>query len=201
VYLRYGSPRFDRDGHVVYRHKRRQRVASNHDIAGWLYADVFLALMIMGVGSSVVVRQMIPSDSAAPPPAAAQATVSCREFAVPVNAQIVDGTDAALADYVTAAVDRQVMQRGWTSDVARPALVIVLGGFELYESAGDGDANARVLRTRLRRVVPMLTNVEMRTGGSRSALVDSDQIVVGNNGDFVLVVYLLHSDNVEQECV
>jgi len=185
----------------VYRYSRRHRVASSHDIAGWLYADVFLALMIMGVGSSVVVRQMVPSDSAVPPPTATQATVSCREFAVPVNGQLADGSDTALAEYVTAAVDGEVMQRGWTSDVARPALVIVLGGFELYESAGDGDANARVLRARLRRVVPMLANVEMRTGGSRSALVDSNQIAVGNNGDFVLVVYLLHSNNVEEECV
>ena len=190
---------------MVHRHSVRRRNTSSHDIAGWLYADVFLALMIVGVGSSVVVRQMIPSDSVLPPPAAANgqasATVSCREFAVPVDERTVDDTDDALAQRITTAINDEVSRRGWTPETARPALVIVLGGFELYEGAGDGDVNARALRARVRQVVPMLSNVEMRTGGARSTLVDDTRIDVGNNGDFVLVVYLLHTSDMEQECV
>lgn len=190
---------------MVHRHNARRRDTSGHDIAGWLYADVFLALMIMGVGSSVVVRQMIPSDSVLPPPAAANTTslgtVSCREFAIRVDAQTADASDAVLADVVTSAVNGEIFARGWSIDNAQPALVIVLGGFELYESAGDGDVSARAFRARVRRVVPEFANVEMRTGGSRSVVVNDERVDVGNNGDFVLVVYLLHSGEIEQECV
>jgi len=189
---------------VVHRHSVRRRDTSGHDIAGWLYADVFLALMIMGVGSSVVVRQMIPSDSVLPPPAAADAvslaTVSCREFAIRVDAQTADSSDAVLAEVVSAAMFTEVSARGWRVDDVRPAMVIVLGGFEMYESAGDGDASARAFRSRIRGVVPELANVEMRTGGSRSAVVNDQRVDVGNNGEFVLVVYLMHSGEIEQEC-
>lgn len=173
-------------------------------MAGWLYADVFLALMIMGVGSSVVVRQVIPSDSVLPPPAAvntATAIVSCNEMAVRLDAATIDGTDYELSRVISDAMNAEVARRGWTVDGVQPALVIVLGGFELYESAGDGDANARALRTRLRRAVPSLTDVEMRTGGSRSVMVNNASVNVGNSGDFVLVVYLLHTFEREMECV
>jgi len=187
------------------RHKVRRPNTSSHDIAGWLYADVFLALMIVGVGSSVVVRQVIPSDSVLPPPAAASApwfgTVSCREFAIRIDARTADDSDAVLADVVATAMNSEIVARGWSIDDTQPALVIVLGGFELYESAGDGDMSARALRTRVRRIVPEFANVEMRTGGSRSAVVNDERVDVGNNGDFVLVVYLLHSGEIEQECV
>ena len=187
------------------RHKVRRPNTSSHDIAGWLYADVFLALMIVGVGSSVVVRQVIPSDSVLPPPAAASApwfgTVSCREFAIRIDARTADDSDAVLADVVATAMNSEIVARGWSIDDTQPALVIVLGGFELYESAGDGDMSARAFRTRVRRIVPEFANVEMRTGGSRSAVVNDERVDVGNNGDFVLVVYLLHSGEIEQECV
>lgn len=195
----------DNGGYVVYRHNVRRRDTSSQDIAGWLYADVFLALMIVGVGSSVVVRQMIPSDSVLPPPAAANpasiATVSCREFAIHVDAQTADGSDALLADVVTAAMVSEITARRWNVDEVQPALIIVLGGFEMYESAGDGDVSARAFRSRLRRVVPELATVEMRTGGSRSAVVNDQPLDVGNNGEFLLVVYLLHSGEIERECV
>lgn len=173
-------------------------------MAGWLYADVFLALMIMGVGSSVVVRQMVPSDLVSPPPAAANtptAIVSCNEMAVRLDAATIDGTDDELSRVISDAMNAEITQRGWSVDGAQPALVIVLGGFELYESAGDGDANARALRTRLQRVVPILAEVEMRTGGSRSVMVNNAPVNVGNSGEFVLVVYLLHTFEREMECV
>jgi len=190
---------------VVHQHKVRRRDTSSHDIAGWLYADVFLALMIVGVGSSVVVRQVIPSDSVLPPPAAANAaslgTVSCREFAIRVDARTADDSDAVLADVVTSALNREILARGWSVDNTQLALVIVLGGFEMYENAGDGDVSARAFRSRVRRIVPEFANVEMRTGGSRSAVVNDERVDVGNNGDFMLVVYFLHSSEIEQDCV
>jgi hypothetical protein len=172
-------------------------------MAGWLYADVFLALMIMGVGSSVVVKQIIPSDAVSSPPAAATALrtrVSCQEFAVLLDAQTVDGTDAQLSNVVTNAISGEIVSRGWSIESVQPALVIVLGGFELYESAGDGDVSARSFRTRLRGAVPMLANVEMRTGGARSTAVDGVQMRVGDSGEFALVVYVLHPYDDEQDC-
>ena len=190
---------------MVHQHKVRRRDTSSHDIAGWLYADVFLALMIVGVGSSVVVRQVIPSDSVLPPPAAANAasfaTVSCREFAIRVDARTADDSDVVLTDVVRTAMNTEITARGWSVDQVQPALVIVLGGFEMYENAGDGDVSARAFRARVRRVVPEFAHVEMRTGGSRSVVVNDERVDVGNNGDFVLVVYLLHSGEIEQECM
>jgi hypothetical protein len=185
---------------MVTRYRRRRHDSGSHDIAGWLYADVFLALMIVGVGSSVVVRQAVPSVSASPSPASSRTVVSCNEFAIVIDAQTVDVDDDQLGEYVETQIADEIASRGWFRDDADPALVIVLGGFELYESAGDGDMNARRLRERLRQVVPSLSQVEMRTGGARSTVVGSDRVQVGNNGDFALITYLLHTNDVEPTC-
>lgn len=182
------------------RSRFRRRDSGFHDVAGWLYADVFLALMIVGVGSSVVVRQMVPSVSASPPPSPSlQTQLSCQEFAVPISAQIADGSDELLQNHVTERINREMIGRGIEIYEASPAFVIVLGGFELYEAAGDGDANARQLTSRLRQTVPSLTSVEMRTGGARSVLVEGQRTTVGNNGDYLLVVYLMYAQ-AEQLC-
>jgi len=185
----------------VVRYRKRRNDSASHDIAGWLYADVFLALMIVGVGSSVVVRQAVPSVSASPPPSSIQAVVSCNEFAISLDGQLLDASDDKLGEYVETRINDEISRRGWTRESADPALVIVLGGFELFEGAGDGDANARLLRERVRRVVSSLGQVEMRTGGARSVAVGDERVSVGNNGDFVLLMYLLHTNEVEQTCL
>ena len=179
----------------------RTRSTESSSGVGWLYADPFLALMLVGFGSSVVVRHAIPSASASPSPAAANAVLSCNEFAVPLAAQLADATDDALRTFITTAIDDEIERRGWELSSARVAFVIVVGGFELYEGAGDGDVNARAMRARIRKIVPALATAEMRTAGARSTTLNDARLPVGNNGDYVLVMYLLHSNNAEMSCL
>ncbi len=186
---------------TVYRTRSRRNSSGFHDSVGWLYADIFLALMIVGVGSSVVVRQVVPSVSASPSPATGMSTrLSCNEFAVSIPALVADASDDVVLGHVTQQLNDEIARRGLTSDTATPALVLVMGGFELYENAGDGEVNARTMRSRLRKIVPPFLDVEMRTGGSRSAVVDGVRTTVGNNGDYLLVVYLLQTQSEVQSC-
>lgn len=184
------------------RNKQRSRGVSDHFGVGWLYADIFLALMIVGFGSSVVVRQVVPSVSASSPPDTMATThFSCVEFAVAIPAQIADDSDNNLDAHITNKVNEEITRRGWDLTAANVGFVIVAGGFELYENAGDGDMNARSMRSRLQRVSPLLSGVEMRTAGARSVSINDASVSVGNNGDYALVVYLLHSNEREASCL
>ena len=68
-----------------------------------------------------------------------------------------------------------------------------MGGFNSNESPGDGDGRAKAVLPALRKSSPLLTSVEMRTAGARSARVDGENVVIGSAGSYTMVVYLLFS--------
>lgn len=162
----------------------RRRSSGGEDGTGWIYADLFLALTIVGLGSAVV-------TSSSPTPAAnAPKTfqLSCAEFPVRVPANV--KSNGAQIDN---AINQEIAKRGWSAESSKPGLVIVMGGFGGNESPGDGDARAKALTSSLRAASPQLASVEMRTAGARSVSVNGQQTTVGGAGSFVLVVYLLYS--------
>ena len=162
-----------------------RRRGSGEDGAGWIYADLFLALMVVGLGSAV-----ITSSNPNPPSADAPKTfqLSCKEFAirVPPNAKR-SGT------YIESEVNAEIARRGWTPDSSKPGFVILFGGFGSNESPGMGDTRAQALLPSLRSATPMLEKVEMRTGGARAVRVDGQSTTVGGAGSYLMVTYLLFS--------
>ena len=62
----------------------RRRSSSAEEGIGWIYADLFLALTIVGLGSAVITTSS-PSSSAEAPKVF---QLSCAEFSVPVPANL-----------------------------------------------------------------------------------------------------------------
>ena len=163
-----------------------RRRDSAEDGAGWIYADLFLALTVVGLGSAVITA--VSASGAPPTPAEKTFQLSCEEFAVRVPANIASG-----GAQIEQAVGAEIGRRGWTPDSSKPGLVIVMGGFSGNESPGDGDGRAKAILSRLRASTPLLQQVEMRTAGARSVRVNGQDTRVGGAGSFLMVTYLLFS--------
>ena len=176
--------------------RRRRQSSSAEDGAGWIYADLFLALMIVGLGSAVITSSS-PSGAAsttAPP----TFQLSCAEFAVKVPSNLSRTNGAA---QIEAAITTEISKRGWSGESAKPGLVIVFGGFSGGENTGAGDRRAQDLRPTLRVAVPQFQQVEMRTGGASSVKVNGQVNTVGGAGSFLLVVYLLfNGPDLTEDC-
>lgn len=166
---------------------RRRKSGSGEDGAGWIYADLFLALMIVGLGSAVVTSSS-PTAGAATTSAPPTFQLSCVEFSVKVPSTFTPTKGGAK---IEAAITQEISKREWSGETAKPGLVIVFGGFSSGESAGDGDRRAQSLRAKLRASVPPFQHVEMRTGGAQTVTVNGTPSDVGGAGSFLLVVYLL----------
>jgi hypothetical protein len=186
-----------------------RRGVASEDGSGWIYADLFLALTVVGLGSAVVTS--VASSAPPAPPAAAEVSttvvttttvpvtttlpeavfqLSCVEFAVPLPA---NPTSDAGREVIEAAIATEIASREWDADSARPGMVLVMGGYEGSEGATAGDVRARSLAPQLRESIPMFADVEMRTLGARVVNVQGSPVTVGGAGDFILVVYLLHT--------
>lgn len=164
----------------------RKRSNSGEEGAGWIYADLFLALMIVGLGSAVITSSAASGSTQTTAPKTFQ--LSCAEFAVRVPGNIASG-----GAQVESAVAAEIAKRGWSPDSSKPGLVIVMGGFNGNESPGAGDGRAQAILGRLRASTPLLQQVEMRTAGARSVHVNGVNTTVGGAGSFLMVTYLLFS--------
>ncbi|MFM8554164.1 MAG: hypothetical protein ACKOBO_06085 [Acidimicrobiales bacterium] len=165
------------------------------DGAGWIYADLFLALMVVGLGSAVITASA-PSGGATATTAPPTFQLSCVEFPVKVPANVKTG-----GPRIETAITEELQRRGWTADQAKPGLVIVMGGFGGGETPGDGDGRAKARLGALRASTPLLERVEMRTGGAQVVTVNGKRVTVGGAGSYLMVVYLLFSGPVlEEDC-
>jgi hypothetical protein len=170
----------------------RRKPSSGEDGAGWIYADLFLALMIVGLGSAAVTT----SPASGSPAAQKTFQLSCAEFAVRVPGNIRSGGAA-----VESAVSAEIAKRGWSPDSSKPGLVIVMGGFSGSESPGAGDNRAQSILPQLRASTPLLQQVEMRTAGARSVRVNGVATTVGGAGSYLMVTYLLFSGpQLQEDC-
>ena len=170
----------------------RRKPSSGEDGAGWIYADLFLALMIVGLGSAAVTT----SPASGSPAAQKTFQLSCAEFAVRVPGNIRAGGAA-----IETAVSAEIAKRGWSPDSSKPGLVIVMGGFSGSESPGAGDNRAQGVLPQLRASTPLLQQVEMRTAGARSVRVNGEATTVGGAGSYLMVTYLLFSGpQLQEDC-
>ena len=169
----------------------RRKSNSGEEGAGWIYADLFLALMIVGLGSAAVTT----SPASGSPAAQKTFQLSCAEFAVRVPGNIRGGAA------IESAVAAEIAKRGWSPDSSKPGLVIVMGGFSGSESPGAGDNRAQGVLPQLRASTPLLQQVEMRTAGARSVRVNGVATTVGGAGSYLMVTYLLFSGpQLQEDC-
>lgn len=171
---------------------RRRR--TEEDGTGWIYADLFLAMMVVGMGSAIISTAVPTSGGQAPVQQTFQ--LSCTEFAIKLPPNV-----AASGPVVDSEVAAEIARRGWTPETSKPGLAIVMGGYNSNEAPGNGDSRARQIVPRLREASPLLTDIEMRTVGARGITVDGQQFTVGGAGSYLMVVYLLFSGPpLEEDC-
>ena len=169
-----------------------RKSSSGEDGAGWIYADLFLALMIVGLGSAAVTTSS-PAGSA---PETRAFQLSCAEFSVRVPGNIRGG-----GPQIESAVAAEIAKRGWSPESSKPGLVIVMGGFSGSESPGAGDNRAQGILSQLRASTPLLQQVEMRTAGARSVRVNGTATTVGGAGSYLMVTYLLfNGPQLSEDC-
>lgn len=163
-----------------------RKASSSEDGAGWIYADLFLALMVVGLGSAVITSASPNGPSATTAPKTFQ--LSCAEFSVRVPTNVRAG-----GPQVEKAIGSEIAKRGWSPDSSKPGLVIVMGGFSGSETPGAGDGRAKSILPALRASSPLIQQVEMRTAGARSVRVNGAETSVGGAGSYLMVIYLLFS--------
>jgi hypothetical protein len=164
----------------------RRRSSSAEEGIGWIYADLFLALTIVGLGSAVITTSS-PSSSAEAPKVF---QLSCAEFSVPVPANL---SPASGGKKIESAIGTEIANRGWAPESSKPGFAIVMGGFSGSEGPGAGDGRAKAILGQLRKSSPLLSQIEMRTAGARSVRVNGTETSVGGAGSHLMVVYLLFS--------
>lgn len=179
----------------------RRRRGSGDEGAGWIYADLFLALTIVGLGSAVVTAgNAFGSDVSGPASTTVSSTttlpvlrLSCVEFGIPLSSDVIEAGPTSIGSAVSEGVANEIAARGWSSDQARPGLAILSGGFNVDQDHVDGVRLAQAQVGLVRSSTPLLAGVEMRTTGARVIQVNGKQVAVGDAGNYVLVVYLVHS--------
>ena len=170
-----------------------RRSHSAEDGTGWIYADLFLAMMVVGLGSAIVTTST-PSSGAAPQEKTFQ--LSCQEFAIKLP-----GNVANSGPVIESEVAAEIARRGWAPEASKPGLAFVVGGYNEDEEPRDGDVRARSVLPRVRASTPLLENVEMRTSGSRGVLVEGQRYSVGGAGSYQMLMYLLYSGpQLEEDC-
>lgn len=176
------------------RFSMRRRPGTSDDQTGWIYADLFLAMFVVGLGSAIVTTS-VPTSGVAPP-TLRNFQLSCTEFAIKLPGNI-----AGSGPVIDSEVSAEIARRGWAPEASKPGLAIVMGGYNASEAPGNGDARARQIVPRLRDTSPLLEQIEMRTVGARSVRVDGQQFNVGNSGSYLMVVYLLYNgQQLEEDC-
>jgi len=171
----------------------RRRGGEDGGAAGWIYADLFLALMIVGLGSAVVTTAGAEGTKPPVEPLVSTFRLSCEEFLIPLPYRLVNRGKVAIGQTIDAAVAQELAKRGWETDQGKPGLVIVAGGVSSNETAGDGDRRAQRLSPTIRNSSELLKSVEIRTIGAPAVGVNGVRTSIGSAGNYGLIVYLVYS--------
>jgi hypothetical protein len=168
-------------------------------IAGWLYADLFLALVIVGLASTWVLSSdstsaettLVETTTTTTVPSEVQFQLSCRESFVPPSLLT---RDAGLPQRLSTWISEEIARRGWSSDSAKPGLVLVYSG---YDAEGEGRISEANLRAKdlagyLKANVPELSGVDLREGASTNQKVNGIEQRIGGEGSFGLIMYFVY---------
>lgn len=188
---------------------REERESSSPlGVAGWLYADLFLALVIVGLAATTIRVSSLAPDEPAETVATTTTTIPTLQFQLSCTEAFLSPEllvlDSGLADRVTRWLEERIQERGWTLETAKPGLVFVYSG---YDGEGDGQisqakSRANEMAVRLRGSVPLLSNVEIRAGASQSQVVNEEMINIGGSGSFAAIVYFVYQgESADEICL
>lgn len=174
-------------------------------VAGWVYADLLLALSIVALGATsfLVVAKNLPADdsvsssttiSTTTIPEIQVANLSCDELVFRFTQSELEASAASLGERF----DDRVRQHAATNGLrdAKVGIMLLFGGYDTRsESASDGKKRADQIKSAIRSTSLQLRSVETRTGGASQITQGTAVLDVGGPKDFAIIAYLVYDGN------
>jgi len=171
-------------------------------VAGWVYADLLLALSIVALGATsfFVVATNLPEDDSGPSPTTVPTTtipeiqvanLSCDELVFRFTQSELDASAASLGERFDDTVRQHAASKGLRD--AKVGLMLLFGGYNTRsERTSAGKKRADEIELALRATSLQLRSVETRTYGASQITQGATELEVGGSQDFAIVAYLVY---------
>lgn len=195
---------------------RRRGVAGEEPsaLAGWLYADLLLALVVVGFATAWITQSSPPPPKPTSPPSSVSTTtttsttttapdgpvtfqLSCDEMFI--GPEILGLSPLERDAQVRNLVEEAKLMYGWKPDDAKPAIVLLYGGHQ--GDAAKGERAAALMGDNLRKELPdLFGRVEMRSGGATSVNVNGQKQKIGtSNTNVGMLIYFVYQGSLRME--
>ena len=185
-------------------------------LSGWLFADLFLALIVVGFSLSWVTKEEAAKSTEPPATTTTTTTIpmqpqettttvpsvyqlSCQEFGIPLNLN--DGLDETVR-LINRAIRDEISLRGWNPDDVKPGLINLFAGYletgDIKSDQRGASSRADDLKKKLIAEIPEFARIDIRASIGRSTQVDtglggSKSFSATNNSSYVMVIYFVYS--------
>lgn len=172
-------------------------------VAGWVYADLLLALSIVALGATsfLVVAKNLPNDDSGPSsttvptttiPEIQVANLSCDELIFRFTQDDFDSSSVSLGRRFDETVKQYATDNGLRD--AKVGLMLLYGGYNTQtERTFAGKKRADAIERQLRITSGQLRTVESRTFGASQITQGTSELKVGGPRDFAIVAYLVYN--------
>ena len=190
-------------------------------LSGWLFADLFLVLIVVGFSLSWVTKE-VATKSTKPPTTTTTTTtqplettttlptvyqLSCQEFGIPLNLN--EGLDATIV-LIRQAISDEILRRGWNPDDVKPGLINLFAGYletgDIKADQRSASGRATKLKLQLISKIPDFGRIDIRASIARSISVDtgvdgSKNISARSNSSYIMVIYFVYSGSqLNEDC-
>jgi len=187
-------------------------------LSGWLFADLFLALIVVGFSLSWVTKEEAAKSTEPPATTTTTTTIpmqpfettttvatvyqlSCQEFGIPLNLNLNEGLDETVR-LINRAIRDEISRRGWNSNDVKPGLINLFAGYletgDMKSDQRGASSRAEALKKKLVSEIPEFGRIDIRASIARSTQVDtglggSKSFSATNNSSYVMVIYFVYS--------
>ena len=162
--------------------------------AGWLYADLLLALTIIGFSAVVATNHTDPppttttvAQSTTVPKEKLSTNLNCNEFAIRLDSE---ANQSAVDQIVDSQVREAISNENFPLDETQVGIVIMYGGYGSGETVTDGKNYAISFKPKIRNT-SWMRNSELVLGGANQIEIGSNRVAVGPR-EILLKVYLVY---------
>jgi len=185
-------------------------------LSGWLFADLFLVLIVVGFSLSWVTKEEATKSTEPPATTTTTTTIpmqpqettttvpnvyqlSCQEFGIPLN--LTDGLDETVR-LINRAIRDEISRRGWNPDDVKPGLINLFAGYldtgDIKSDQRGASSRADDLKKKLIIEIPEFARIDIRASIGRSTQVDTGlgglkSFSATNNSSYVMVIYFVYS--------
>lgn len=187
-------------------------------LSGWLFADLFLALIVVGFSLSWVTKEEAAKSTEPPATTTTTTTIpmqpfettttlatvyqlSCQEFGIPLNLNLNEGLDETVR-LIDRAIRDEISRRGWNSNDVKPGLINLFAGYletgDVKSDQRGASSRAEALKKKLVLEIPEFARIDIRASIARSTQVDtglggSKSFSATSNSSYVMVIYFVYS--------